>query len=324
MSRLKLGMIGCGQIAMFHAERLVADGRAELAVLFDPFPAGAEAIRERFFPEARIVTELEEALKTPGLDGVIIATPTHLHYEQAFAALGAGLPILCEKPLAETREKIVHLIAEASKPGAPPLMVGYQRRFWSCFRTLHREIQSGRYGRVRAVSLHNTEHWLQLQALPNTWRNDPVQNPGGYLGDAGSHKIDAIFHLTGLEAVEVFAQVDYCGAEVPIRCTINGLLTGGVPLSMSFFGDAHQFREDLHIVLEEGDLTMRDREVRVARKNEVQRVGDPEPDSNATCGFVEMLEGKTGNPAPAGCALPVFDFTQGVLASAREGGVVRF
>ncbi|MFO1019750.1 MAG: Gfo/Idh/MocA family oxidoreductase [Planctomycetales bacterium] len=321
MSRLQLALIGCGQIGLVHARRLVKDGRAEFRILCDPSPHGAETIRRECFPNANYVSTVAEALAAPGLDGVIIATPTHLHYEQALAALHAGIPTLCEKPLAETRDKIVHLIAEAAKPNAPLFVVGYQRRFWSPYLTLKREIASGRWGKVLAFSLHNSEHWLQLQALPGTWRNDPAQNPGGYLGDAGSHKIDALFYLTGLEPTEVFAYSDNCGANVPITSMITGMLTGNVPLALSFVGNAHHFREDLHIVLEHADLVMADEKLWIARKNELTPLTDLEPDSDATLGFLDILQGKLPNFAPAGCALPVFDFTMAALESARNGRI---
>ncbi|MCA9092342.1 MAG: Gfo/Idh/MocA family oxidoreductase, partial [Planctomycetaceae bacterium] len=303
--------------------RLVADGRATLSVLCDPIPENALRIREEFFPQGRVTADVEEGLVTSGIDGVIVATPTHLHFDQVLAVLRHKLPVLCEKPLAETREKIVSLVGEAEKSGAAELMVGYQRRFWSSYRTIKREIDSGRWGKIQAISLHNTEDWKQTQALPGTWRNDPQQNPGGFIGDAGSHKIDMILNLTGSSPIELFARVENCGSMIPIRGSVVAKLEGGIDLSLNFFGDAHHFREDLHMILENGDLLLRDGELWAAREKDLRKISDAEPHSDATRGFLDLLEGKLKNPAPARCALGVWDFTEAILASASQGRNLR-
>ncbi len=322
-SKIQLMLIGCGQIGRVHAQRLVADGRATLSVLCDPVLENALRIREEFFPRGIVTADVEEGLAAGGIDGVIVATPTHLHFDQVLAVLRHQLPVLCEKPLAETREKIVTLVSEAEKPGAAELMVGYQRRFWSSYRTIKREIDSGKWGRILAIGLHNSEDWKQTQALPGTWRNDPRQNPGGFIGDAGSHKIDMILNLTGSNPIEVFARVENCGSMIPIRGSVIAKLEDGIDLSLNFFGDAHHFREDLHIILENGDLLLRDGELWAAREKVLNKISDPEPDSDATRGFLDVLEGKLKNPAPARCALGVWDFTAVILESARRAIPVR-
>lgn len=312
-AKYKLALIGCGQIGRVHAQRLAEDGRACASVLCDPLIENARRIRDEFFPAAFVTESVEEGLAREGLDGAIVATPTHLHAEQVSLALNRGLAVLCEKPLAESREKIAALIDEAERPGMPELMVGYQRRFWSCYRTIKREIDSGKWGKIQSISLHNSEDWLQSQALPGTWRNDPVQNPGGFIGDAGSHKIDLILHLTGRKPLELFARIDHCGRPIPIRGIIAARLEGDVSLSLSLFGDAHHFREDLHIVMERADLILREREVWIGRDRELQKIENLEEDSDATLGFLDTMDGSLANPAPARCALGVWDFTATIL-----------
>lgn len=317
MSDLRHGLIliGCGQIGRVHAERLRADGRALVTVLCDPQIEHARRLRDEYFPDAIITGSVEEGLNLRQFDGAIVATPTHLHASQTESVMLRGVPVLSEKPLAESREKILDLIEYSERPEAPELMVGYQRRFWSCYRTIKREIDSGQWGKILSISMHNSEDWKQSQALPGTWRNDPLQNPGGFIGDAGSHKIDMILNLTGSLPVELRSMIDYAGSRVPIRGMVIGKLEGGVDLSLSLFGDAHHFREDLHIVMERADVFLRNREVWMARDRKPVKVENPEPDSDATRGFVDMLEGNLKNAAPAQCALKVWDFTSAILES---------
>ena len=320
--QVRLALIGCGQISRLHAQRVQADGRARWSVLFDPNLEAAERMRLEFAPAAHIRPTFEDVLARTDIDAVVISTPTHLHFEQVRACRKRGWPVLCEKPLAETRERIEQLIAEA-EAGGPLLTVAYQRRGQSAYRTLRREVQSGRWGRVLAVSSHNCEHWEQLQALPNTWRNDPRQNPGGYIGDAGSHKLDIIFFITGLRPEEVFAHSSQSQRQVEIITTVSARLTDGVPLGMTFLGNAHHFAEFLHIVCERADFKLYDNQIFVSHDNVTEPITDLEPESNPIAAFLDSLLNGAPNIAPAECARPVFQFTQAVLQSAKTGTAVR-
>lgn len=315
---LRLALIGCGQISRLHAQRVQADGRAQWSVLFDPSPDAARRIQAEFAPAAHISPTFDDVLSRQDIDAVVICTPTHLHFEQVRACRDRGWPVLCEKPLADTRERIEQLITEA-ETGGPLLSVAYQRRYQAPYRTLQREIQSGKWGRVLAVASHICEHWEQSQALPNTWRNDPAQNPGGYIGDAGSHKLDILFFITGLRPVEVFAHSSRSQRQVEIITTISARLTGDVPLGMTFLGNAHHFAEFIHIVCEKADFKLYQNQISRGMNNAVEPVTDFEPESNPIVAFLNCLLDAAANVAPAECARPVFAFTQAVLQSARTG-----
>ena len=319
---VRLALIGCGQIARLHAQRVAADGRAQWSVLFDPFPEAAKRLQAEFAPEAHISPTFDDVLHRRDIDAVVICTPTHLHFEQVRACREKGWPVLCEKPLADTRERIEQLVFEAAS-GGPPLSVAYQRRYQGLYRTMRREVQSGKWGRVLAVASHNSEYWEQSQALPNTWRNDPAQNPGGYIGDAGSHKIDIIFFITGLNPLEVFAHSSRSQRQVEIITTISAKLSGDVPLGMSFLGNAQHFSEFLHVVCEKADFKLYYDRLERGQGNVIEPISDIEPESNPIVGFLDCLIDGAENVAPAECALPVFQFTRGVLESAQTGMVVK-
>src|SRR5262249_14998722 len=95
-----------------------------------------------------------------------------------------------------------------------------------------------------------------------------------------------------------------------------------VALSINFIGDAQHFREDFHVHCAEADLFYRDGEVFIARNDAVERVVALEPESNPNAAFLDLLAGAGLNFAPASIALPVWDFTQAVLESARTGKLV--
>jgi predicted dehydrogenase len=203
---------------------------------------------------------------------------------------------------------------------APLLSIAYQRRYWATYRTLRREVQSGRWGRVQSVTTHSSERWQQT--IAGTWRDDPAMNPGGFIGDAGSHKIDMVFFVTNLALAEVFAHADNRGSRVPIGTTVSGRLTNGVALSMNFIGDAQHWREDFCVHCDHADLSIHDGRLWLARDNRIEPVTDLEPESNPNAAFLDCLLDGAPNQAPPECALPVWDFTQAVLSSARTGHVV--
>jgi predicted dehydrogenase len=317
---VRFALVGCGRIARLHAERVRADGRAELVSVMDSAQCAAEDIRDEFSPRATVFDDLNALLAGGGVDAVVISTPTHLHYEQALLCLERGLHVLCEKPLADSRERIVELIAAAER-ACRHFAVGYQRRYADIYRTLRREVLSGRWGEVRAVTSHNYEDWQST--ITGTWRDDPRFNPGGFIGDAGSHKIDQVFYTTGLGPVEVFARSANFGSNVEISATVAATLTGGVPWNIDFVGNAQNLGEDLYVHCRDADLMIRDRRLWLGRKGSVEPIVDLEPDTNPVSSFIDLLHGQGENLSPPECALPVFDFTQAVLESCRTGRNVR-
>jgi predicted dehydrogenase len=164
---------------------------------------------------------------------------------------------------------------------------------------------------------HNIENWQQT--IAGTWRDDPESNPGGFIGDAGSHKIDAVFFVTGLQPTEVFARCDQCGSHVEITSSISGLLEGNVPLTMDFVGHTQHFNETLAIHCERADLTLREGEIWIGRDTRAERFELGQPDCNPVVAFLDALLDGAENFAPPECALPVFDFTQAIFESARSG-----
>lgn len=317
---IKLALVGCGQIGRLHAERIVADGRCRIVAVCDSSPENARRLASQFARDAAVVADLARVIKSTAVDAAVICTPTQQHFDQTSALRAAGIHVLCEKPLADTRERIVQLMTE-TKSGGPLLSVAYQRRYWAAYRTLRREVWSGRHGPVRSLSAHVAEGWQPT--IGGTWRDDPQQNPGGFIGDAGSHKIDMVFYVTGLLPVEVFAHSDRRGSQVEIVTTVSARLEGNVALSMSFIGDSQHFREDFQVHCAEADLLYRDGSVWMARNNQVEKIAVLEPESNPNAAFCDTLLLGAPNVASADVALPVWDFTQAILESARTQKLVR-
>ena len=332
---LRFAILGCGRMGRLHIERLIADGRGRVVALFDTQSDATETLRRELAPQAHGFSDFDDLLTQTDADAAIIGTPTSLHFDHIRACRARGWHVLCEKPLADRREHLLTLI-DQSRSG-PALAVAYQRRSWPVYRVLRDEIQSGRSGAVRAVTSINSERWQQT--IGGTWRDDPTLNLGGFLGDAGSHKIDLVFFLTGLRPLNVFARNQTCGSRVEIVSALSARLEHDVLLTMHFTGHAQTFREDFQIHCEHADLLVRDWQIWLGRNNTLEplAVADtrlrtamgvsplthPELDrfGNPVSAFLDQLLLGMPPVAPPECALPVFDFTQAALRSGRSGAV---
>lgn len=123
MSRtLRIAIAGAGLIGRQHAVRVQAHPHMSLTHVVDPF---LDARDDSFGAETRIVDSLTGVLGT--VDGIILATPNALHAAGAITALEAGVPVLVEKPIADTVEAAERILSTSLSTGVP-VLVGHHRR----------------------------------------------------------------------------------------------------------------------------------------------------------------------------------------------------
>lgn len=332
MNSLRCVIVGCGRMGLAHAERLAADPRAILVGFFDTDSAMATQLRDQFATSAQVFETIEEVFALPDADAVVICTPTSLHASQVEAAANRHLHVLCEKPLGASRDEILGLIALSQSRSDLHFMLGYQRRFWAIYQRMKSEIESEQWGRVVAVTAVNSERWQQT--IAGSWRNDPDINYGGFLGDAGSHRLDSIFYVTGLRLADVSARSSKAGSNVEIVTLVHGDLRDAsdreVPFSLSFVGNSSTFHEELFIHCEKADLIVRDFQLWIGRDDHVELITLPPHESgrqsscNPVRGFLDLVTGAAENISPFECALPVFDMTAAILESARSRSEASF
>jgi predicted dehydrogenase len=174
----------------------VADsGAAEIAALADP-SAGCMAEAMAAAPAAAAAEGLDELLGMD-LDGVVIATPSALHAEQAIRALEAGAAVFCQKPLGRTAAE-TGAVVDAARAADRRLGVDFSYRHTEGLRRLHRLLRRGELGRVYAADLvfHNA------YGPGKPWFYDASQSGGGCVMDLGIHLVDALLWLLDFPAVE--------------------------------------------------------------------------------------------------------------------------
>jgi predicted dehydrogenase len=215
----RLGFVGLGWIGRLRLAALARSAGAEIVALADPDPRALEAAGELLAgvrsaagtgadaggPER--CRTLEELLER-ALDGVVIATPTALHARQAIAALQAGLPVFCQKPLGRDAGECRAVIEAACARGLR-LGVDMPYRHTAAVRAALARLRAGAIGRPRACELifHNAFE-------PGSgWARDRERAGGGALVDLGWHLLDlAALFFGALEPVAVHADL-FAGGE---------------------------------------------------------------------------------------------------------------
>ncbi len=190
----RLGFLGTGWIGRHRMEAIAADGHAVVTAVADA-SADAAAQAAAGAPGAAVAESLE-ALLDMGLDGVVIATPSALHAEQAIAALERGCAVFCQKPLARTADETRRVI-HAARAADRLLGVDLSYRHTAGMRAIRELVQGGELGDVYAVDLvfHNA------YGPDKGWFYDPALSGGGCVIDLGIHLVDLALWTLGWPAV---------------------------------------------------------------------------------------------------------------------------
>jgi predicted dehydrogenase len=122
--------------------------------------------------------------------------PNHVHPEPSIAALEAGTPVFCEKPLAHTTGAAERM-AEAATDADPPAGVAFNYRFVPAIQYARELIADGELGEIRHARGRYLQDWLVDPEAPWSWRNDAEMAGSGTLGDLGAHTVDLIRFLVG-------------------------------------------------------------------------------------------------------------------------------
>jgi predicted dehydrogenase len=152
-------------------------------------------------------TDWREAVTDPEVDLVDIATPNHVHAEQAIAALEAGKHVACEKPLAADLAGAKSM-AEAASRAEGKAFVWYMYRRVPALALAHRLVKGGALGRI----YHARAAYLQSWGGPDTpllWRFQGDVAGSGAHGDLNAHIIDAVRFVTGEEIATVDGAIEH-------------------------------------------------------------------------------------------------------------------
>lgn len=213
--RLRIAVVGAGAIGRVHMACIAASPACRLAAVADPAPAArslAEQAGVPFFPD------LGALLHGTPLDGVVLASPNRDHVPGALACIEAGVPVLVEKPVADSVAD-AELLVQVERRSGVPVLVGHHRRHSAILERARELIASGELGRVVAVSGSATFHKPAAYFSEAPWRRQPG---GGPILINLVHEIDAMRVLVGdIVEVQAFASSAVRGFEVEDTAAIN-------------------------------------------------------------------------------------------------------
>ncbi len=200
MSRtIKTGIIGYGKSAkIFHVPLLKAmDGFEVRSVL-----QRTKNDSKLDFPDVKIMRDMKDLLEDDQLDLVIITTPNHHHFDQAFEALNADKHVVIEKPFTVTSdgaEKLIRLAKSKKR-----ILTVYQNRRWDAdFLTVKKVIKQKLTGDI--VEFESFYNRFRNYLREDAWKEKDL--PGsGILYDLSPHLIDQVLLLFG-EPEQIFADI---------------------------------------------------------------------------------------------------------------------
>ena len=201
MDRISILVLGAGFFGKNWLRELAACAECEVAGVVAKHPELLAAVGEEFkIPVSRRFATIVDGLDGSKADAVVVALPEMAHKEAILAALGRGLHVLTEKPLAMTMAEAAEIVQAARRSPASVVMVDQNYRWRPQTRTLREAVRGGRIGRVGSVSYEYRQ--AITRTTTDAWRE---QMPHPFLHDMAPHHFDLLRACTGLECQHVMA-----------------------------------------------------------------------------------------------------------------------
>lgn len=191
---MQIAVFGTGRIGQVHARNLARMDGVELSHLVDPVDSPARA--EIAAATGAQIASPDEVFADPQVAGVVIASSTDSHADLLLAALAAGKPVFCEKPISLDFATVQCVVAEAEAAGVP-VMMGFQRRYDPNFRAVRNRIAEGVSGALEQLVMQSRD--------PSPPPVAYVMTSGGFVRDSAIHDLDQARYMTGEEIARVFA-----------------------------------------------------------------------------------------------------------------------
>jgi predicted dehydrogenase len=210
MDKVRLGVLGAGNIAVMNVRGYLEDPRCDVVAVCDADEAVARQAAHQW-GAGRVYTDVADLLADASIDAVEVLTPTHLHRDHVIAALEAGKHVSVQKPIANSVEDAEEMEAVAER-------VGRTLRVSECFvhypplELAKRLVADGAIGKPTSLRIRTlvgqTDSAFQAALRPEGygWRMDK-RSPGGHLFDDMVHKYAMALWLLDLGITSVQAVV---------------------------------------------------------------------------------------------------------------------
>jgi 2-hydroxy-4-carboxymuconate semialdehyde hemiacetal dehydrogenase len=191
---MKIALAGQGAFGTRHLEAIRGIPDIEVVSLTGGRPAGTEEVARKW-NIAHWTTDLAETLRQPGLDAVILASPTQVHAEQAEQVMRAGKHVLIEIPIADSAADSERIVRVQQETGVVA-MAGHVRRFNPSHQWVHKRIETGELTiqQMDVQTYFFRRSNMNAAGQPRTWTDH-------LLWHHACHTVDLFMHQTGEQPI---------------------------------------------------------------------------------------------------------------------------
>jgi predicted dehydrogenase len=225
VDRLRIGMVGCGEIAVRMADAIASSQHAQHVMVMDTQVALAQDLGEQY--GVPWTDRVDDLLANPGVDAVYIAVPHHLHARLTVQAADAGKHVLVEKPIATTLADAEAMIAAARANGVW-LSVNFHAQVDPICQAAKNLVSQGVIGEVVGTRIvfrgdKPASYWTSGYSgrVATDWRVKKAKAGGGVLIMNAIHDLNTMRFITGLEAARVYAEYGTFGTAVEVEDFIS-------------------------------------------------------------------------------------------------------
>lgn len=197
MKTIKTAVLGLGRIGwQYHLPVLLSHEGFEVVGVVEPVEDRQDECRQAY-PSIPVYARCEELFAAIHPELVVIASPTHVHMEQAILAFEHGSDVFCDKPLAVTYEQAIEMAA-AARAAQRKLMVYQPHRITPEFLSLQRLLGRGLIGEIHLIKRSFSDFVMR-----NDWQAQKKYG-GGMLRNHGAHYLDQLLKLHPSSVESVF------------------------------------------------------------------------------------------------------------------------
>lgn len=217
MSKVRIGLIGAGNIANTHMDAYTRVTDAEVVAICDIDAGKAERLAKKYGVE-KFYGSMEEMIANETLDAVDICVWNVNHAKCAIYSMEQGLHVICEKPMAYNAEEAAEMKAVSEKTGKK-LMIAFVTRYADETRVVKDYIDKGYLGDI----YYAKAQYVRRHGNPGGWFADKSKSGGGPVIDLGVHVIDRARFLMGLpKPVSVYAATyDYLKNRTNLKTNVG-------------------------------------------------------------------------------------------------------
>ena len=191
MEKLRVGIIGAGNIAGIHLNSYMKNPNVKVEAICDIDSEKLNQTADRYKIVKRFLS-VEDMLDNTALDAADVCVWNCAHAECTIAALNRGLDVLCEKPMAMSYAQACEM-EEAAKKNGRLLMLGFVTRFSSEAKIAKDFIDAGTLGDI----YYSKAVYIRRNGNPGGWFSDKSKSGGGPIIDIGVHPLDLTRYLMG-------------------------------------------------------------------------------------------------------------------------------